>query len=206
MISLMCCVTGKNKKRANDAWILQAAINQCATAPACITDEFTKPQLSTHIVNKFHSYAWAAMGNEIMDGIMPFNIAFMIEPVAQAMATKLEHLKAIESGGTAMGNTDAKIFLKSDLHFPADTTACAYHLATHSLLMDIMLGEHNTFAVSYVPSLHSALTVAFAAESPLALWRGGLHDWPVHLVLAHSAISVFPLSAEAWCHSHIASL
>ena len=41
------------------------------------------------------------------------------------------------------------LFLKSDTHFPADTTACTYHLAAHSLLMDIMLGEHNGFAITY---------------------------------------------------------
>ena len=140
---------GKNKKKADDAWILQAAIDQGAIAPACIAYEFMKPQLSTHIINKFHSYAWAAMGNKITDGIMPFNIAFMIKLATQAMAMKLECLKAVESGGTTMSYTDAKIFLKYDLHFPADTTACTYHLATHSLLMDIMLGEHNAFAVTY---------------------------------------------------------
>ena len=72
----MLCDLGKNKKKADDTWI------QRATTPACITDEFMKPQLSTHIVDKFHSYAWAAMGNEITDRIMPFNIAFMIEPAA----------------------------------------------------------------------------------------------------------------------------
>ena len=48
-----------------------------------------------------------------------------------------------------MSYSDAEIFLKSDSHFPADTTACTYRLAAHSLLMDIMLGEHNAFAVSY---------------------------------------------------------
>ena len=48
-----------------------------------------------------------------------------------------------------MSYSDADLFLKSDTHFPADTTACAHRLATHSLLMDIMLGEHNTFAITY---------------------------------------------------------
>ena len=65
------------------------------------------------------------------------------------MAMKLEPLKAVESGGTAMSYSDAEIFLKNDLHFPANTTMCTYHLTTHSLLVDIMLSEHNTFAVTY---------------------------------------------------------
>ena len=73
---------GNNKKKANDAWILQAAIDQYVTTPTCIADEFTKSQLSTHIVNKFCSYAWAATGNEITDRIMLFNIVFMIKPAA----------------------------------------------------------------------------------------------------------------------------
>ena len=61
-LPLVLCELGKNKKKADDTWILQAAINQCATAPACITDKFMKPQLSMHIVDKFHSYTWAATG------------------------------------------------------------------------------------------------------------------------------------------------
>ena len=81
--NMMLCDLGKNKKKANDTWILQAAIDQHVTTPTCIADEFTKPQLSTLIVDKFCSYAWAATGNnKIMDGIMPFNIAFMIKPAA----------------------------------------------------------------------------------------------------------------------------
>ena len=154
---------GKNKKKADDSWILQAAIDQCATTPACIANEFTKPQLSMHIVDKLRSYTWAATGDEITDGITPFNIAFMLELGARPMATKLDRLKAIESGGTAMSYSDAEIFLKSDMHFPADTTACTYHLAAHSLLVDIMLGEHNAFAVTYchcVQALQSHLQLS----------------------------------------------
>ena len=148
-LPLMLHELGKNKKKANDSWILQAAINQCVTAPACIANEFMKLQLSTHIVDKFWSYTWAATGNEIMDGITPFNITFMLKSVARSMAMKLDHPKAVELGGTAMSYSDAKIFLKSNSHFSANTTACAYCLAAHSLLMDIMLGEHNSFAVTY---------------------------------------------------------
>ena len=48
-----------------------------------------------------------------------------------------------------MSYSDANLFLKSDMHFPADTTACTYRLATHSLLVDFMLGEHNVFAITY---------------------------------------------------------
>ena len=73
------------------------------------------------------------------------------------MAAKLDCLKAMELGGMAISYFNAEIFLKSDLHFLADTTACAYCLAAHSLLMDIMLGEHNAFTVMYchcVQALH----------------------------------------------------
>ena len=136
-LPLMLHELGKNKKKANDSWILQAAINQCATAPACVINEFTKLQLSTNIVDKFCSYtSWAATGVEITDGITPFNIAFMLKLAACSMTTKVDCLKAVESGGTAMSYSNAKIFLKSNMHFLADTTTCAYHLATHSLLMD----------------------------------------------------------------------
>ena len=62
-----------------------------------------------------------------------------------------------------MSYFDAEIFLKSDMHFLANTTACAYHLAAHSLLVDIMLGEHNAFTVMYhhcVQALQSHLQLS----------------------------------------------
>ena len=65
------------------------------------------------------------------------------------MAAKLDHLKAVKSGGMAMSYSNAKIFLKSDSHFLADTTACTYHLAACRLLVDNMLGEHNAFTMQY---------------------------------------------------------
>ena len=102
-----------------------------------------------HIVNKFCSYTWAVTGDELTNGITPFNIIFMLEPGAWSMAMKLDCLKAVEAGGTAMSYSNANLFLKSDMHFPANTTTCAYHLAAHSLLMDIMLGEHNAFTITY---------------------------------------------------------
>ena len=140
---------GRNTKKADDTWILQAAINQCTTAPACIANEFMKLQLSMHIVDKFHSYTWAATGDKITDRITPFNIIFMLELGAHSMAVKLDCLKAVEARETTMSYSNAEIFLKCNMHFPADTTTCTYHLAAHSLLMDIMLGEHNAFTVTY---------------------------------------------------------
>ena len=140
---------GRNKKMADDTWVLQAAINLHATAPASIANEFTKPQLSMHVINKFCSYDWVATGNEILDGIMPFNNMFVTELAARAMAMKVECLRAVESGGMAMIYSDVEIFLKSDCHFPADSTACTYHLAAHSLLVDLMLCGNSLFAVTY---------------------------------------------------------
>ena len=57
-LHLMLHDLGKNKKKADNSWILQAAIDQYMTAPACVANEFTKLQLSTHIVDKFWSYTW----------------------------------------------------------------------------------------------------------------------------------------------------
>ena len=101
------------------------------------------------IINKFHSYAWAAMTNKISDGITPFNIVLMIELATRAMAAKVEWLRAVEPGGMAMTYSDAEIFLKNDSQIPANTTTCAYHLAAHNLLVDIMLIENSLFAVIY---------------------------------------------------------
>ena len=48
---------GKNKRKSDDTWALQTVINLCMTTPTSIADKYTKPQLSMHIINKFHSYA-----------------------------------------------------------------------------------------------------------------------------------------------------
>ena len=94
------------------------------TAPTSIADEYTKPQLSTHIINKFCSYAWVATGNEILDSTMPFNISFVTKLATATIARKVECLRAVESGGKAMTYSDAEHFLKTDNHFPANTQAC----------------------------------------------------------------------------------
>ena len=73
------CSLGWNKKKSNDALILQMAIDSQATSLAPTVNEFTKPQLSTHIINLFQNYAWAATGELVLDGITPFNIAFACE-------------------------------------------------------------------------------------------------------------------------------
>ena len=48
-----------------------------------------------------------------------------------------------------MSYANAQAFLKNDANFPPDTSSCAYHLATHSMLVDIMMGLMNPFAVAY---------------------------------------------------------
>jgi hypothetical protein len=140
---------GRNKKKADDQLVLQMAIDERASAPASSADEYTKPQLSTHIVDLFRSYVWAATGEELTDGITPFNITFVSEKASKAVAAKVQRLVAVESGGTAMSYADAEIFLKNDTSFPGDTASCAYRLAAHSVLVDIMMGPTDPFAVAY---------------------------------------------------------
>ena len=90
---------GRNKKKSDDQLVLQMAIDERASAPASAADEYTKPQLSTHIVDLFRSYAWAATGEELADGITPFNITFVSETASKAVAAKVQRLVAVESGG-----------------------------------------------------------------------------------------------------------
>ena len=154
---------GKNKKKSNDTWVLQTAINLCMTAPTSVANEYTKPQLSMYIINKFHSYAWAATGNEISDGITPFNITFVTKTATSAMAAKVECHRAVKSRATAMSYSDAELFLKADTHFPANATTCTYCLAMHSLSVDLMLGENSLFTVTYqhcVQALQSHLLLS----------------------------------------------
>ena len=67
--------------------MIQMAIGNHTTAPASATNEYTKPQLSTHVIDLFHNYAWAATGELVTDGIMPFNLTFMSKAGARAVAT-----------------------------------------------------------------------------------------------------------------------
>ena len=60
---------GHNKKKSDDALVLQMVIDNRAASPASIVDEYTKPVLSTQIVDAFHTYAWATTGELVMDGI-----------------------------------------------------------------------------------------------------------------------------------------
>ena len=71
-------------------------------APASTANEYTKPQLSTHIIDLFQNYAWAATGELVSDGITPFNVLFASEGSAQAIATQLNKLVTVELGSAAI--------------------------------------------------------------------------------------------------------
>ena len=114
-----------------------------------MADEYTKPVLSTQIINAFRTYAWAATRELVTDGITPFNVTYAIKSSAQAVAQKVSHLVTVESGGTAMSFTDAKEFQQNDMKFPATTAACGHCLTAHSILVDLMMGEMALFAVEY---------------------------------------------------------
>ena len=79
---------GRNKKKSDDALVIQMAIDNRAASPASAANEYTKPQLSTHIINLFRNYAWWATTRELVsDGIMPFNLTFTSEAGTRAVAT-----------------------------------------------------------------------------------------------------------------------
>ena len=59
--------------------VLQMVINNQAASLASTADEYTKPVLLTQIINAFHTYAWAATRELVTDGIMAFNIMYVIE-------------------------------------------------------------------------------------------------------------------------------
>ena len=114
-----------------------------------MADEYMKLVLSMQIIDAFHTYAWAATGELITDGITLFNITYVIKKSARAMALKVSHLVMVESGGAAMSFADAKQFQESDVKFPVTTVACGHRLAAHSIMVDLMMGETAPFAVEY---------------------------------------------------------
>jgi ABC-type phosphate transport system permease subunit len=93
---------GRNKKKSDDALVLQMAIDNRAAAPASAANEYTKLTLSTHVIDLFHSYAWAATGELVTDGITLFNITFASKASARAIALRVTKLVAVESGSSAM--------------------------------------------------------------------------------------------------------
>ena len=80
---------GWNKKKSDDALVLQMAIDNRAAALASMADEYTKPVLSTQMIDAFCTYAWAVTRELITDGITPFNITYTIETSAHAVALKV---------------------------------------------------------------------------------------------------------------------
>ena len=80
---------------------------------------------------------------------MPFNIMYMSKTATRALAAKVDSLSMVEARGSAMSYADAQAFLKNDACFLPDTSSCAYCLAAHSVLVDIMMGSTNPFAVTY---------------------------------------------------------
>ena len=138
-----------NKKKLDNALVIQMAIDNHAASPASAANEYTKPQLSTHLINLFCNYAWAATGKLIADGITPFNLTFASETGAQAVATRVNKLVAVESGNAVMSYVDAKLFMIDESTFLADTTQCGYHLKAHSVMVDLMMGEDAPFTTAY---------------------------------------------------------
>ena len=140
---------GRNKKKSNNIHMLLGAIDERASSPVSAVNKDTKLQLSTHIINKFRNFTWAAMGNDISNRITPFNLTFVSEMAARALAAKMDSLSMVEAGGFTMSYANAQAFLKNDANFPPDTSSCAYCLAAHSVLVDIMMDPTNPFAVAY---------------------------------------------------------
>ena len=116
-------VLGRNKKKSNDIHVLLGAINERASSPASAANEDTKPQLSTHIIDKFQNFTWAATGNDISNRITLFNITFVSEMATRALAAKVDSLSMVEVGGSAMSYADAQVFLKNDANFLPNTSS-----------------------------------------------------------------------------------
>jgi hypothetical protein len=83
------------------------------------------------------------------------------------LAAKVQCFNAIELSNATMSYADAEIFIKSDAPFPADSPACAYRLAAHSVLVDIMMGATHPYAVAYrqcVQALQSHLILSLKLQ------------------------------------------
>ena len=116
---------------------------------ASTANEYTRPVFSTQIIDTFRTYAWAATGELVTDGITPFNVTYAIKLSACAVAQKVSHLVMVESGGAVMSFAHAREFQQGDTTFLATTAACGHHLTAHNVLVDLMMGETALFAMEY---------------------------------------------------------
>lgn len=78
----------KNKKKPEDMWVLQRAIDDWASTPALAADEYTQPQLSMHEYNRqVLELCMGGHGTDISNGITLFNITFVNEPAHKAASS-----------------------------------------------------------------------------------------------------------------------
>ena len=149
-----------------------------------MADEYTKPMLSVQIIDAFRTYAWAATGELVTDCITPFNMPYAIKSSAHVVAQKVSHLVTVESSGAAMSFADAHEFQLNDTTFPVTTAACGHCLTTHSVLVDLMMGEAALFTVEYhqcIQQLRPHFNLSLAVHYGEAR---GEPDGSTHLVLA----------------------
>ena len=111
------------------------AIDNQAMSLVSAVYEYTKLQLSTHIINLLQNYAWAATGELVSDGITLLNITFASEGSAQAVACQVNKLVAVELGSAAMSYANAELFMVGEFTFSMDTTQCRYCLEAHSIMV-----------------------------------------------------------------------
>ena len=190
----------QNKKKSDDALVIQMAIDNCAASPASAANEYTKPQLSTHLINLFRNYAWAATGEQVTDGITPFNLTFASETGARAVAMRVHKLVAVESGDAAMSCADAELFMIDESMFPTDTTQCGYRLEAHSIMVDLMMGEDAPFAVAYRQCMQD-LRAHFELSLHVhygELGGGHVPRRTMHPLLDDPAVPVLPLRPQVW--------
>ena len=124
-----------------------ASDNQ-AVSTALTANKYTKPVLSMQIIDVFRTYAWAALGELVTNGITPFNITFAIKSSMHAVTLKVSHLVTVESEEVVMSFADAQEFQQSVATFPATNATCGHCLTTHSMLVDLMMGVMALFAMA----------------------------------------------------------
>ena len=138
---------GHNKKKSDDALVLQMAIDNRV---ASMADECTKPVLSTQIGDTFHTYTWAGTGELPGHGwhhsIQHHYLHYQIKCTSHGP----EGVSSGHSGiwGGTMSFANAKEFQQNDVNFPATTATCSHCLTTHSILVDLMMGMA-PFTVEY---------------------------------------------------------
>lgn len=109
-----------NKNRKNDIAAIRAAIDQRADNNACLADDYTKPELTTHLVTLCRELRFVNLSEQLSDGLSPFPLVCVAEEAALAERNRVDSVLRLESTSTSLSFGDTEQMVKFHGKLPRD--------------------------------------------------------------------------------------